>query len=70
MPLAHCLAEAGVNPLPRTVIPVPGEYHLDYLGKLAEANHLELTELTGPAAILHHPGSLDTARAWTPGGRR
>jgi hypothetical protein len=51
------------RPLPRTVIPVPGEYHLDYTGRLAEANYLEFLELTGvlddPAAILHHP------RGWT-----
>ena len=44
------------RPLPRTVIPVPGEYYLDYTGRLADANHLELAELTGalddPAAIL------------------
>ena len=44
------------RPLPRTVIPVPGEYYLDYTGRLADANHLELLELTGalddPAAIL------------------
>jgi hypothetical protein len=47
------------RPLPRTVIPVPGEYFLDYIGRLAEANHLEFGELTGalddPAAILYHP---------------
>jgi hypothetical protein len=35
------------RPLPRTVIPVPGEYHLDYLARLARANHLEFGELTG-----------------------
>ena len=44
------------RPLPRTVTPVPGEYYLDYTGRLADANHLELPELTGalddPAAIL------------------
>jgi hypothetical protein len=48
------------RPLPRTVTPVPGEYYLDYTGRLADANHLELLELTGalgdPAAILHDPG--------------
>ncbi len=47
------------RPLPRTVIPVAGEYHLDYIRRLAEANHLEFLELTGalgdPAAILYHP---------------
>jgi hypothetical protein len=35
------------RPLPRTVIPVPGEYHLDYIARLAAANHLEFAELTG-----------------------
>jgi hypothetical protein len=44
------------RPLPRTVTPVPGEYYLDYAGRLADANHLELLELTDalddPAAIL------------------
>jgi hypothetical protein len=48
------------RPLPRTVTPVPGEYFLDYIARLAEANHLEFAELTGtlndPASILHHPG--------------
>jgi hypothetical protein len=48
------------RPLPRTVTPVPGEYYLDYTGRLADANHLELLELTGalddPAAILDDPG--------------
>ena len=48
------------RPQPRTVIPVPGEYYLDYISRLADANHLELLELTGalddPAAILHDPG--------------
>ena len=34
-----------LRPLPRTVIPVPGEYYLDYIGRLAEANHLEFGEL-------------------------
>ena len=48
------------RPLPRTVIPVPGEYYLDYTARLADANHLELLELTGalddPAAVVHDPG--------------
>ena len=47
------------RPLPRTVIPVAGEYFLDYIARLADANHLEFAELTSalddPAAILHHP---------------
>jgi hypothetical protein len=45
--------------LPRTVIPVAGEYYLDYIHRLARANHLEFGELTGalddPASILYHP---------------
>jgi hypothetical protein len=36
-----------LRPLPRTVIPVAGEYHLDYVRRLAEANHLDFLELTG-----------------------
>ena len=47
------------RPLPRTVIPVPGEYYLDYIARLADANHLELLELTGalddPAAVILDP---------------
>ena len=34
------------RPLPRTVTPVAGEYHLDYIRRLADANHLEFLELT------------------------
>jgi hypothetical protein len=49
------------RPLPRTVTPVPGEYYLDYAGRLADANHLELLELTealdDPAAVTLPPGS-------------
>ena len=44
------------RPLPRTVTPVPGEYYLDYISRLADANHLELLELTealdDPAAVI------------------
>jgi hypothetical protein len=47
------------RPLPRTAIPVPGEYYLDYTVRLAGANHLELPELTGalydPAAVIFDP---------------
>jgi hypothetical protein len=49
------------RPLPRTAIPVPGEYYLDYIFRLAEANHLEFMELTGtldhPGTVVVHPGS-------------
>ena len=48
------------RPLPRTAIPVPGEYCLDYISRLADANHLDLLELTGalddPAAVILDPG--------------
>jgi hypothetical protein len=48
------------RPLPRTAIPVPGEYYLDYISRLADANHLELLELTealdDPAAVILDPG--------------
>jgi hypothetical protein len=48
------------RPLPRTATPVPGEYYLDYISRLADANHLELAELTGalddPAAVILDPG--------------
>jgi hypothetical protein len=52
------------RPLPRTVTPVAGEYHLDYIARLAAANHLEFLELTGAlddtaAITLHGP------RSWT-----
>jgi hypothetical protein len=52
------------RPLPRTVIPVAGEYHLDYIARLADANHLEFSELTAAlddtaAITLHSP------RGWT-----
>jgi hypothetical protein len=35
------------RPLPRTVTPVAGEYYLDYIARLAAANHLEFGELSG-----------------------
>ena len=48
------------RPLPRTAMPVPGEYYLDYISRLAGANHLQLLELTGalddPAAVTLDPG--------------
>jgi hypothetical protein len=34
-------------PLPRTVTPVPGEYYVGYVARLAAANHLEFGELSG-----------------------
>jgi hypothetical protein len=48
------------RPLPRTVTPVPGEYHLDYIRRLADANHLEFLELSNAlddtaAITLHGP---------------
>jgi hypothetical protein len=48
------------RPLPRTVTPVAGEYHLDYIARLADANHLEFGELTAAlddtaAITLHGP---------------
>jgi hypothetical protein len=49
------------RPLPRTVTPVPGEYFLDYIARLAEANRLEFAELTGalddPAGISFYHSS-------------
>jgi len=48
------------RPLPRTAVPVPGEYYLDYTARLADANHLEFAELAGaltdPAAVILDPG--------------
>jgi hypothetical protein len=35
-----------LRPLPRTVTPVAGEYNLDYIARLARANHLEFSELS------------------------
>jgi hypothetical protein len=34
------------RPLPRTAVPVASEYHLDYVARLAGANHLKFGELT------------------------
>jgi hypothetical protein len=50
-----------LRPLPRTVTPVAGEYFLGYIGRLAEANHLQFGELTGAlndtaAITIHGPG--------------
>ncbi len=49
------------RPLPRTATPVPDEYYLDYVRRLADANHLEFTELTGaldhPGTVILHPGN-------------
>ena len=54
------------RPLPRLAIPVPGEYYLDYISRLADANHLELLELTGalddPAAVVLDPGRRQQRR--------
>jgi hypothetical protein len=54
------------RPLPRTATPVPGEYYLDYISRLADANHLELLELTGalddPAAVTLDPGRRNQHR--------
>jgi hypothetical protein len=51
------------RPLPRTVTPVAGEFHLDYIARLAAANHLEFLELAHVvddlAAITAH------RRRWT-----
>ena len=48
------------RPLPRTATPVRGQYYLDYISRLADANHLELLELTealdDPAAVILDPG--------------
>jgi hypothetical protein len=51
------------RPLPRTAIPVSGEYHLDYVARLAEANHLKFGELT---AALDDTASitLHSLRGW------
>jgi hypothetical protein len=49
------------RPLPRTVTPGRSECYLDYTARLADANHLELLELTGalddPAAVILDPAS-------------
>ena len=46
------------RPLPRTAIPVPGEYYLDYIARLADASHLDLAELT--SALDDPPQSSST----------
>ena len=48
---AHTLTP---RPLPRTAVPVAGEYHLDYVMRLAHANHLEFLQLCD---ALHNPGA-------------
>ena len=58
------------RPLPRTVIPVPGEYHLDYIARLAKANYLEfdeLAEIVNDTAAIYHALRAGT---WIPGQRR
>lgn len=47
------------RPLPRTVVPVVGEYHLDYVMRLARANHLEFLQLCD---ALHDPGAYRDGR--------
>jgi len=36
------------RPLPRPVTPVPGEYYLDYISRLAGANHLKFPSSPAP----------------------
>ena len=54
------LTPQRLPPLPRTAIPARGQYYLDYISRLADANHLELLELTealdDPAAVIGDPG--------------
>jgi len=47
------------RPLPRTVTPIPGEFHLGYLRRLAGVNHLDFLEL---ARALDTPGSVPPER--------
>lgn len=47
------------RPLPRTVTPVPGEFHLDYVRRLAHANHLEFLQL---CRVLDDPAASSLAR--------
>lgn len=50
------------RPLPRTVTPVPGEFHLDYVRRLAHANHLEFLHLS---KVLDNPaGHISGHRSW------
>ena len=48
------------RPLPRTAVPVPGEYYIDYIGRLAGANHLNSPSspaVDDPAAVILLPAS-------------
>lgn len=44
-----------LRPLPRTVTPLAGEYNLGYVGRLADANHLEFGEL---AEVLNNTAAM------------
>ena len=46
-PFADWATTMPPRPLPRTATPVAGEYYLDYIARLAKANHLDYLELTG-----------------------
>jgi len=61
------------RPLPRTATPVAGEYYLDYIARLAKANHLEFSELTGAlndtaAITVYGPpaGNSMSSSGWRP----
>src|SRR5262249_2129615 len=63
------------RPLPRTVTPVAREYHLDYIARLAGANHLEFSELTAAlddtaAITLHSPPRRKPRGSGPPRARR
>ena len=54
------------RPLPRTVTPLAGEYHLGYVGRLADANHLEFAggrRRPARPGRVHHPRPLRLATA-------